>query len=137
MTPPSLLIFESAATQFLAVDFWIGNDTVLLKVRETNWTVLRSWEGGEKWFWRDQNKDKNTSKPTPNTPTSFNGEYKYKEEREGDPSSFQSCLQQLHVQLYVAFLFLIPNGNLNQTSRECLVNVWGRVETLREDWTAA
>jgi hypothetical protein len=58
-------------------------------------------------------------------------------DREGNPSSSQSCLQELHVQLHVALLFLLPNRNLNQTSGECLVNVWGRVEILREDWTAA
>jgi hypothetical protein len=52
-------------------------------------------------------------------------------ERKGDPSSSQSYLQQLHV----ALLFLLPNRNLNQTSRECLVNVSWRVEILREDWT--
>jgi hypothetical protein len=36
----------------------------------------------------------NTSKPTPKQPTSFHGEYKYKEEREDDPSSSQnnSCM---------------------------------------------
>ena len=44
-----------------------------------------SSDGGFAWtfiFFRvftDQNRDKNTSKPTPNTPTSFNGEYKCKE----------------------------------------------------------
>jgi hypothetical protein len=53
----------------VAVDSEIGSDIVLLKVRETNWIFLRSWEGGVKPFWRDQNKDKNTSKPTTNTPT--------------------------------------------------------------------
>ena len=28
MTPPSLPIYESATTQFLAADFWIGSDTI-------------------------------------------------------------------------------------------------------------
>jgi hypothetical protein len=40
-------------------------------------------------------------------------------ERKGDPSSSQSCLQQLHVQLHISLLFLLPNRNLNQTSKEC------------------
>jgi hypothetical protein len=35
----------------------------------------------------------------------------------------KSCLQQLHVQVHVALPFLLPNRNLNQTSRECLMNV--------------
>ena len=29
----------------VAADSKIGSDAVLLKVRETNWTILRSWEG--------------------------------------------------------------------------------------------
>jgi hypothetical protein len=76
----------------------------------------------------------NKLKPVPKHPSSLRGGYKYKEEREADPSSSQSCLQQLHVSL----LFLLPNGNLNQISRECpfeRVRERNRVETLSEGRT--
>jgi len=43
---------------------------------------IRSWEGGKKPVLDKPKKDMNTSKPTPKQPTSFHGEYKYKQERE-------------------------------------------------------
>jgi len=60
------------------------------------------------------------------------GSINARREREGDPSFSQSFLQLLHVQLHVSFLFLLPNENLNQTSRKCLLNMRERerVETL-------
>jgi hypothetical protein len=53
-------------------------------------------------------------------PPHLMGSINARREKEGDPSSSQSYLQQLHVSL----LFLLPNENLNQTSRECPLNVW-------------
>jgi len=52
-------------------------------------------------------------------PPHLMGSINARREKEGDPSSSQSYLQQLHVSL----LFLLPNENLNQTSRECPLNV--------------
>jgi hypothetical protein len=74
-------------------------------------------EGGVKPFLDRQNKDKDTSKPTPKQPTSFDMEYKYKEERERMthllPKTAAACRSSLP----------LSHQNLNQTSRECFVNV--------------
>ena len=155
---------QSAATQFwlpisridsdavFAVDFWIRSCAAdfLNRRRRSfrcwflNWqrhsflNCLKELGGrGKTSFWRDQNKDKNTFKPTPNTPPHLMGSINTRRREKVTLPLPKSYLQQLHVQVHGAIPFLLPNRNLNQTSRECLVNVWGRVETLREEWTAA
>jgi len=65
-----------------------------------NWPALEEILEEEGWpiLWENWNRnqpritqkwDKNSLFQHPNTPTSFNRGYKYKREREGDPSSFQ------------------------------------------------
>jgi hypothetical protein len=125
MTPPSLPISEPAATR-LRCRFL--NPQLRCRFPDSAATqflnCLKELGGrGKIGFWRDQNKDKNTFKPTPNTPPHLMGSINTRRREKVTLPLPKSCLQQLHVQVHVAFPFLLPNRNLNQTSRECPVNV--------------
>jgi hypothetical protein len=80
-------------------------------VRGANWLALKSYGGGQSW--NNQKGDKNKLKLAPQL---FKRGYKYKEEREGDPSSSQNLSTAA-----VCFSSLPPSQRkLNQASNKCL-----------------